>query len=158
MNGPKAEGATRRLLLGREGFTLIEIMVVVIILGILGALVVPKVLERPEQARRVRAKTEVATIGQALDLYKLDNGFYPTTEQGLQALVQKPSGGGPVPQNWNPEGYLPNVPIDPWGKEYVYLYPGAHGSGFDLESFGQDGIDGGEGPAADVESWNMHGS
>jgi len=137
-----------------RGFTLIEIMVVVIIIGILGALVVPQILERPEQARRVKAKSDIAAIGQALDLYKLDNGFYPTTEQGLQALVSPPSGGGPIPTNWNPDGYLANVPADPWGNEYIYIQPGNHAS-YDLESYGQDGVDGGEEAAADVESWNL---
>lgn len=148
----------RALLRGREGFTLIEIMVVVIILGILGALVVPQILNRPEQARRVKAKAEIATLSQSLDLYKLDNGFYPTTEQGLQALVQKPTGGGPVPNNWNPEGYIGDVPKDPWGNEYIFISPGVHSPGFDIESYGQDGVDGGEGFAEDIESWNLNPS
>ena len=108
----------------QRGFSLIEIMVVVVILGILAALVVPKIMSRPEQARTVKAKQDVLSIINALELYKLDNGFYPSTEQGLKALVTKPTT-SPSPQNWN--GYLKALPKDPWGNSYLYLYPGQHG-------------------------------
>ncbi len=102
------------------GFTLIEVMVVVVILGILAAIIVPKIMSRPEQARIVKVKQDLLAIQSALDLYKLDNGMYPTTDQGLQALVKKPTT-SPVPQNWKAEGYLQQLPNDPWGQEYQYL-------------------------------------
>lgn len=101
------------------GFTLIEIMVVVVILGILAAIIVPRIMSRPEQARMVKAKQDMSAIQNALDLYKLDNGFYPSGEQGLQALVTAPSS-EPTPQNWNPDGYLKQLPVDPWGNPYQY--------------------------------------
>ena len=122
----------------RKGFTLIEIMVVVVILGILAAIVVPKIMSRPEQARLVKAKEDISSIGNALDLYKLDNGSYPTTDQGLVALVQKPSA-DPVPMNWKSDGYLKTVPVDPWNSPYQYLNPGNHSSDYDLWSFGPGG-------------------
>lgn len=102
-----------------SGFTLIEVMVVVVILGILAAIIVPKIMSRPEQARIVKAKQDILEIQNALDLYKLDNGFYPTTDQGLQALVTQPTT-PPVPKNWNPDGYLQASPVDPWGQPYQY--------------------------------------
>ena len=101
------------------GFTLIEVMVVVVILGILAAIIVPKIMSRPEQARMVKVKQDISSIQSALDLYKLDNGIYPTTEQGLQALVSQPTS-PPVPRSWSPDGYLPQIPIDPWGQPYQY--------------------------------------
>lgn len=102
-----------------SGFTLIEVMVVVVILGILAAIIVPKIMSRPEQARVVKAKQDIAAIQSALDLYKLDTGIYPTTDQGLQALVTQPTT-PPIPQNWNQEGYLKSLPMDPWGEPYQY--------------------------------------
>ena len=110
-----------------RGFTLIEVMVVVVILAILAAIVVPRILKRPEQARITAAKQDILSIQNALSLYKLDNGFYPSTSQGLQALVTKPSD-TPVPQNWAQDGYLKKLPIDPWGNPYHYAHPGQHGS------------------------------
>lgn len=109
------------------GFTLIEVMIVVVIIAILAAIVVPRILKRPEEARVVAAKQDILSIQSALDLYKLDNGFYPTTSQGLQALVTKPTN-SPVPQNWSSGGYLHKLPIDPWGHHYQYAHPGKHGS------------------------------
>lgn len=136
-----------------RGFTLIEIMVVVVILGILAAFVVPKLLNRPDEARMTKAATDIKGIEQALGLFKLDNGFYPTTEQGLQALVSKPAIGR-IPPKYAEGGYLKKVPTDPWGSSYVYLAPGAHGD-FDIISRGADGEVGGEGKDADIESWKL---
>jgi len=133
------------------GFTLIEIMVVMVILGILAALVVPKIMSRPDEARIVAAKQDISAIQQALKFYKLDNKRYPTTEQGLQALVSKPST-SPVPSNWKSDGYLERLPKDPWGAPYQYLNPGLHGE-LDIMSFGADSAPGGEGNDADIGSW-----
>lgn len=142
-------GARRRV----RGFTLIEILVVIVILGILATLVVPKLMSRPDQARTVAAKQDIQTVLQALKLYRLDNGRYPTTEQGLQALVKKPTS-NPVPKNWKEEGYLEKLPRDPWGTAYQYLQPGTHGD-VDVFSLGADGIAGGEGIDADIGSWQL---
>ncbi|MGC2456450.1 MAG: type II secretion system major pseudopilin GspG [Gallionellaceae bacterium] len=136
-----------------QGFTLIEVMVVIVILGILAALIVPKVMSRPDEARIVAAKQDIATIVQALKLYKLDNMVYPTTEQGLQALVKKPTL-PPEPPNWKGNGYLERLPEDPWGHAYQYLQPGLHGE-FDVMSLGADGAPGGEGNDADIGSWQQ---
>ena len=133
------------------GFTLIEIMVVVVILGILAALIVPKIISRPDEARISAARQDVATLAQALKLYKLDNLAYPTTDQGLQALVNKPAA-APIPTNWKTGGYLERLPKDPWGHDYRYLNPGLHGE-IDIYSLGADGEPGGEGNDADVGSW-----
>ena len=133
------------------GFTLIEIMVVMVILGILASLVVPKIMGRPDEARIVAARQDISSIQQALKLYKLDNQRYPTTEQGLQALVTKPAA-SPVPQNWKRDGYLERMPKDPWGMPYQYLNPGLHGE-IDIMSLGADGAAGGEGNDADIGSW-----
>ena len=141
------------LLHNRKGFTLIEIMVVVVILGILAAIVVPRLLERPEEARVVKAKTDIKGLEEALGLFKLDNGFYPTTEQGLRALETKPETGR-IPGKYPDDGYLKKIPTDPWGNDYVYLSPGIHGN-FDLISYGADGEPGGEGKNADIQSWNL---
>ncbi|MCG1041161.1 type II secretion system major pseudopilin GspG [Mycetohabitans sp. B8] len=135
----------------QRGFTLIEIMVVIAILGILAALVVPKIMSRPDQARRVAAGQDIHTIMDALKLYRLDNGRYPTQEQGLRALIQKPST-DPVPNNWKEGGYLEKLPNDPWGNPYQYLNPGVHGE-IDVFSYGADGKPGGEGNDADIGSW-----
>jgi len=134
-----------------SGFTLIEIMVVIVILGVLAALVVPRVMSRPDEARAVAAKQDVASIMQALKLYRLDNQRYPSTEQGLLALVQKPSV-SPVPSNW--KSYLERLPNDPWGKPYQFLNPGIRGE-IDVFSFGADGQSGGTGVDADVGSWDL---
>ena len=136
-----------------RGFTLIEVMVVIVILGVLAALIVPKVMGRPDEARIVAAKQDIAALSQALKLYRLDNRRYPTTEQGLQALVTKPSL-APVPDNWKTGGYLEKLPKDPWGNPYQYLAPGVHGE-FDVFSFGADGQAGGEGNDADIGSWSL---
>ena len=136
-----------------RGFTLIEILVVIVILGVLAALVVPRIIERPDEARVVAAKTDIATIMQALKLYRLDNQRYPTTEQGLSALVSKPEQ-PPVPPNWKPGGYLERLPKDPWGRPYQYLSPGLKGD-IDVFSFGADGQSGGSGFDADVGSWDL---
>ena len=136
-----------------SGFTLIEILVVIVILGILAALVVPRVLERPDEARVIAAKSDIATIMQALKLYRLDNQRYPTTEQGLAALVARPTQ-PPVPPNWKPNGYLERLPKDPWGQPYQYLNPGLRGE-IDVFSFGADGQPGGTGIDADIGSWDL---
>jgi general secretion pathway protein G len=135
----------------QKGFTLIEIMVVVIIIGVLTALIAPNIIGQSDQARVTAAKADIRTISQQLDLYKLDNYAYPSTQQGLQALVTKP-GGSPEPKNWKKGGYLPKVPTDPWGNSYVYISPGSHGD-YDLISLGADGRQGGEEYAADITSW-----
>ncbi|MGJ7918322.1 type II secretion system major pseudopilin GspG [Massilia sp. LXY-6] len=135
----------------QSGFTLVEIMVVVVIIGILGMLVVPKLLGRTGEARVTAARTDIATLMQALKLYKLDNQRYPTTEQGLQALVQKPTT-GPAANGWKEGGYVEKLPKDPWGNNYQYLQPGLHGE-VDVFSLGADGQPGGTGEDADVGSW-----
>jgi general secretion pathway protein G len=131
-----------------RGFTLIEVMVVVVILGVLAAIVVPKIMSRPDDARAVAARADIATITQALKLYRLDNSIYPTTEQGLAAMVNAPAS-APVPANWKRGGYLDRVPKDPWGREYRYLNPGLR-SEIDVFSLGADGQPGGEGTNADI--------
>ncbi|WP_101759476.1 type II secretion system major pseudopilin GspG [Oceanicoccus sp. KOV_DT_Chl] len=132
------------------GFTLIEIMVVVVIISVLIGLVAPNILGRVDEARVTAAQTDIATMEQALEMYKLDNQTYPTTDQGLQALVQKPTS-SPAPKKWNPAGYLKKgkLPVDPWGAEYNYISPGSAGP-FDLYSYGADGREGGEGYDADI--------
>ncbi len=135
----------------QRGFTLIEIMVVVVIIGILAALVVPRVLDRPDQARAVAARQDVAGILQALKLYRLDNGRYPSAEQGLRALVERPAT-GQAPPGW--KQYLERLPVDPWGNPYQYLNPGTHDE-IDVFSTGADGQAGGENAAADVGSWQL---
>ena len=135
-----------------NGFTLIEVMVVVAILGILAAIVVPKIMGRPDDARIVAAKQDIGAITQALKLYRLDNATYPSTEQGLQALIAKP-GSQPIPLNWKSGGYLDKIPKDPWGHEYQMLSPGVQGE-IDVFSYGADGQQGGEGNNADIGSWN----
>jgi general secretion pathway protein G len=134
---------------GQAGFTLIELMVVLVIIGVLAALIVPNVLDRADDARATAAKTDVNNLMQALKLYKLDNQRYPTGEQGLQALVAKPAA-APAPANWKP--YVEKLPNDPWGRPYQYLNPGVKGE-IDVMSLGADGQPGGEGKNADVGSW-----
>ena len=131
-----------------RGFTLIEVMVVVVILGLLAAIIVPRVMSRPDEARAVAARADIAAINQALKLYRLDNSFYASSEQGLAALVQRPTT-QPVPGNWKQGGYLDRVPKDPWGHEYQYLNPGLRAE-IDVFSLGADGAPGGEGNGADV--------
>jgi general secretion pathway protein G len=137
----------------RSGFTLIEIMVVVVIVAILAALIVPKLMSRPDEARVVAARQDISTVMQALRLYRLDNLRYPTTEQGLAALVAPPTI-APLPPHWKTGGYVERLPKDPWGNPYQYLYPGIHGE-VDVFSYGADGIAGGEGVDADVGSWSL---
>ena len=134
-----------------SGFTLIEVMVVVIILGILAAIVVPRVMDRPDDARITKAKQDIRALESALNLYKLDNFVYPTTDQGLDALVAKPAG-TPEPKNW--KRYMDRLPKDPWGEPYQYLSPGSK-SDIDIFSLGADGQIGGEGANADVGNWEL---
>lgn len=136
-----------------RGFTLIEIMVVVVIMGILAALVVPKLMGRTDDARIIAARQDISSIMQALKLYKLDNQRYPTTEQGLQALISKPTS-GPDAKGWKTGGYLDKIPKDPWGNPYQYLSPGVKGE-LDVFSLGADGQTGGTGPDADIGSWEL---
>lgn len=133
----------------QRGFTLIELMVVLVIIGVLGALIVPNLLDRADDARRTAARTDITNIMQALKLYRLDNQRYPTTEQGLQSLVARPTS-GPQPNNWKP--YIEKLPNDPWGNPYQYLNPGIKGE-VDVMSLGADGQPGGEGNNADIGSW-----
>lgn len=137
----------------QRGFTLIEVMVVVVILGILAGLVVPRLLDRPEEARRTKAVMQIKSIEEALALYKLDNGMFPETSQGLEALVEKPEKGR-IPIRYREGGYLGKIPKDPWGNDYVYLSPGLN-SDYDLISYGADGESGGEGNDADIKSWEI---
>ena len=139
----------------KRGFTLIEIMVVIVILALLAALVGPKIIGRSDDAKITDAKVQIRNLETALKLYKLDNGLYPATEQGLTSLVTKPAS-GVIPKNYKPEGYLESkkVPKDPWGNDYIYLSPGSNGD-YDLCSFGADGVKGGEGKSADICNWNM---
>lgn len=132
-----------------SGFTLIEVMVVVVILGILASVVVPKIMDRPDKARQTRAAHDVRAIQSALSLYKMDNFEYPSTNQGLEALVHQPAGNHP---NWKKGGYLDQLPKDPWGRTYQYLFPGVHGD-LDVYSLGADGRPGGEGFDADIGNW-----
>lgn len=149
MNAPKPH---RHLNL-QSGFTLIEVMVVVVILSILAAVVVPKIMDNPDKARATKARQDIRAIESALNLYRLDNFQYPTTDQGLQALAEKP-GGSPEPQNWKAGGYLDRLPIDPWGNEYQYLSPGQNGE-IDIYSLGADAAPGGEGSAEDIGNWTL---
>jgi general secretion pathway protein G len=127
-------------------------MVVVVILGVLAALVVPQIMSRPDQAKVTAARSDLKALATALEIYKLDNHHYPSTQQGLEALVKKPSGIPPSP-NWNPGGYLKRLPKDPWGNLYQYLAPGRLGSAYDVYSFGADSRSGGEGNDADIDNW-----
>jgi general secretion pathway protein G len=137
-----------------RGFTLIELMVVIVILGILAGLIVPRIMGRPDEARRAKARIQLESVETALKLYKLDNGNYPTTEQGLQALVEAPAVGA-LAKNWRQGGYLEKgkVPKDPWDNDFVYISPGAHGD-YDLSSRGADGEPDGEGKNKDINSWD----
>ena len=143
----------RNPMTNQRGITLIEMMVVIVILGILATVIFTRVSDRPEQARRTKAQVEIRAMMTALELFKLDNGFYPTTEQGLQGLVTQPSVGR-IPMNYPASGYLDKIPPDPWGSPYVYISPGLHGE-YDLKSYGADGEEGGEGKDEDIESWRL---
>ena len=141
--------------MNQRGFTLIELMVVIVILGILAGLIIPRIMGRPEEARRMKARVQIESIETALKLYKLDNGSYPSTEQGLEALVEAPSV-GQLPRAWRDGGYLEKgrVPKDPWDNEFIYLSPGVN-SDFDLISYGADGEPGGEDKDKDVNNWEV---
>ena len=138
-----------------RGFTLIELMVVIVILGILAGLIIPRIMGRPEEAKQLKAKMQMESLETALKLYKLDNGMYPDTEQGLQALVEQPDT-GTIPKKWRKNGYLDKgrVPKDPWGNEFIYLSPGAHGE-YDIISYGADGVPDGEDKNKDINSWEI---
>ena len=134
------------------GFTLIELMVVIVILGLLATIIMPKILDRPEQARRLKAKVQIRNFQSALALFKTDTGRFPTTSQSLVALINDPGLKG-----WKQGGYIEGgkVPLDPWGNPYMYLCPGVHGEDYEIESYGKDGEDGGSGDDEDIESWNI---
>lgn len=137
----------------QKGFTLIEVMVVVVILSILAAVVVPRIMDNPDKARVTKARQDIRAIESALNLYRLDNFQYPSTDQGLEALVEQPSG-SPEPRNWKAGGYLDRLPQDPWGNDYQYLSPGENGE-IDIYSLGADASPGGEGPAEDIGNWTL---
>lgn len=141
--------------LNYRGFTLIELMVVIVILGILAGLIIPRIMGRPEEAKQLKAKMQIESLETALKLYKLDSGMYPDTEQGLQALIEQPET-GIVPKNWRKQGYLEKgrLPKDPWGNEFVYLSPGAHDD-YDIISYGADGVPDGEDKNKDINSWEI---
>ena len=141
--------------LNYRGFTLIELMVVIVILGILAGLIIPRIMGRPEEAKQLKAKMQIESLETALKLYKLDSGMYPDTEQGLQALIEQPET-GIVPKNWRKQGYLEKgrLPKDPWGNEFVYLSPGVHGD-YDIISYGADGVPDGEDKNKDINSWEI---
>ena len=140
---------------GSSGFTLIELMVVIVILGVLAGLIVPRIMGRPDEARQLKAKMQIESLETALKLYKLDNGAYPSTDQGLEALVTQ-SETPPVPRKWREGGYLEKgkVPVDPWGNTFVYLSPGVHGD-YDISSYGADGVSGGEDKNSDINNWEI---
>ena len=148
MRASTGKGILRR----NSGFTLLEIMVVIVILGLLAAIVVPKLIGRTEEAKRTQTRIQIKNLEQALQLFKLDNGFYPSTEQGLSALVRNPEIGR-VPKNYRKGGYLDRVPTDPWGNAYVYVAPGAERD-YEISSYGGDGVPGGEGEDGDIHSWD----
>lgn len=135
-----------------KGFSLIEVIVVLVIITLLASIIAPNILGRADDARVGKARADFASIEAALSMYRLDNYNYPSSEQGLRALVEKPTM-QPVPANWRADGYLSEQPIDPWGRPYLYLHPGRDGRPFDLFTYGADGVQGGEGPDADIGNW-----
>jgi len=147
------EVSRRRLARRTGGFTLIEIMVVVVIIGLLAAVIVPTVISKVDEARVAKAKQDIQSLETALTMFRLDNSKYPTTEQGLTALITQPT--DPSIKHWKPGGYLQRVSKDPWGNDYQYVYPGTHGKEYDLFSYGADGAPGGEGIDADIGNWNI---
>ncbi len=149
MNGTRFRKSER-------GFTLIELMVVIVIIGILAAYIAPKFIERTEDAKINAAKAQIRSFETGLKLFRLDSGFYPSTEQGLQALVVEPTTGR-IPEKYKKGGYLDSakVPNDPWGNPYIYESPGSHGFDYEIKSLGADGVEGGEDENADIESWNI---
>lgn len=144
-------------LIRQRGFTLIEVMVVVVILAILAAIIVPRILSRPDQARQVAAKQDIIAIENAMELYKLDNGFYPSNNQGISALVTRPTG-DPVPQNWNGPYLKGSTPKDPWGHTYHYKNPGSHGNDIDIFTYGANNQAGGTGTDATIGNWTSNSS
>lgn len=151
MQTSSARFLPRNPAIGQSGFTLIELMVVVVIIGVLAAIVVPKVMDRPDEARVTKARADIRTLESALNLYKLDNFVYPNTDQGLVALVSKPAG-SPEPRNW--KQYMDRMPKDPWGNDYQYLAPGVQGT-IDIFSLGADGQPGGDEVRADIGNWDL---
>jgi general secretion pathway protein G len=143
------------MMMNSRGFSFIELMVVVIILGILAGMIVPRYMGRTDDAKQIKARVDIAAIETSLKLYHLDNGFYPTTEQGLAALIEKPTL-EPIPSNWSENGYLDKrkLPKDPWGRDYLYISPGVNGD-YDILSYGADGVPGGEGKNQDIKSWEI---
>jgi general secretion pathway protein G len=144
-----------KILTRDSGFTFIELMVVIVILGVLALVIAPNFMDAPDEARQKKARMDLVSLESALKLYKLDNGVYPDTEQGIQALVEPPES-GVLPKHWRSGGYLEKrvVPKDPWGNEFIYLSPGSHGN-YDILSYGSDGVAGGEGTAKDINSWEL---
>lgn len=140
----------------KKGFSLIELMVVIVILGLLATFLLPKIINRPDEARVTKALTDIKTMESALKMYKLDNGIYPTTEQGLLALIKKPTS-EPLPKNWKKGGYIDSsdVPLDPWGNVYIYRSPGDNERDYEIISYGSDGKEGGEGAASDIKSYEI---
>ncbi len=153
MNDVAQEGNRRRAGGRARGFTLIEIMVVVLIIGLLAAVIVPTVISKVDDARIAKAKQDIQSLEAALQMFYLDNSKYPTSEQGLAALVQPPT--DPSIRHWKPGGYLERVSKDPWGNGYQYVFPGTHGKPYDLYTLGADGQPGGEGISADIGNWNL---
>lgn len=135
------------------GFTLVEILIVIVILALLAGIIVPKMTGAPEKARVAKAKVQIKQLEASLNMFKIDSGFFPTTEQGLEALVEKPTV-GEIPKNYRKGGYIKKIPNDPWGSEYIYLAPGEHDE-FDLISYGRDGEEGGEEGTADINNWEI---
>jgi len=152
INMSRPRSRSRRAAHGEAGFSLLELMVVVVIMSILALVVMPRIIDRPDQARVARVQSDLSVLSGAVKLYKLDNFRYPTTEQGLRSLVEAPST-EPVPQNYAQNGYIDRLPKDPWGNDYQYLQPGVHGE-FDIFTLGADGVSGGEGVDADIGSWD----
>ena len=153
MNNIACEGSRRPGARRARGFTLIEIMVVVIIIGLLAALIVPSLMGNVDKANVAKAREDIRALEAALSMYYLDNSKYPSSEQGLTALVQQPT--DPSIKHWKPGGYLERVSKDPWGNPYLYVFPGAHGKAYDLYTLGADGQPGGDGVNADIGNWNL---